>query len=43
MLVGGRGQDSYVCGGGEDVVVVDSFSRIAEHIGNGCEAAIFDV
>ena len=42
VLVGGPGQDSYVCGGGEDVVVVD-FSRHAEHFGNGCDAAIFDV
>jgi Ca2+-binding RTX toxin-like protein len=42
VLVGGPGQDSYVCGGGEDVVVVD-FLRHAEHFGNGCEAAIFDV
>ena len=42
VLVGGPGQDSYVCGGGEDVVVVDFF-RHAEHFGNSCEAAIFDV
>ena len=43
VLIGGRGQDSYVCGAGEDVVVIDSFFRIAEHFGNGCEAAILDV
>lgn len=42
VLVGGPGRDSYVCGGGEDVVVVD-FSRLAEHFGNGCEVAVFDV
>ena len=42
MLVGGPGRDSYVCGGGEDVVVVDFF-RHAEHFGNGCEVAVFDV
>ena len=42
VLVGGPGRDSYVCGGGEDVVVVD-FSRRAEHFGNGCEVAVFDV
>jgi Ca2+-binding RTX toxin-like protein len=42
VLVGGSGQDSYVCGGGEDVVVVD-FSRLVEHFGDGCEAAILDV
>jgi Ca2+-binding RTX toxin-like protein len=42
VLVGGPGRDSYVCGGGEDVVVVDLF-RHAEHFGNGCEVAVFDV
>ena len=42
MLVGGPGQDSFVCGSGEDVVVID-FSRLAEHFGNGCEAAILDL
>ena len=41
MLNGGPGQDTYVCGGGEEVVV--DFSRYTEQIGHGCEAVIFDV
>jgi hypothetical protein len=42
VLVGGPGQDSFVCGAGEDQVVVEFFRHV-EHFGDGCEAAIFDV
>jgi hypothetical protein len=41
LLKGGLGQDTYICGGGQDVVVVN-FSRQTEQFGDGCEAVIFD-
>ena len=40
LLKGEPGRDTYVCGAGEDVVVVD---LNPERAGAGCDAVIFDI
>ena len=42
MLDGGPGQDTFLCGAGQDVAIVE-FSRYPERIGDGCEAVILEV
>jgi Ca2+-binding RTX toxin-like protein len=41
LLTGGPGRDTYVCGRGFDVVVSDYDRHPDEHVGEGCEAVIF--
>jgi Ca2+-binding RTX toxin-like protein len=42
LLNGGPDRDTYVCGPGFDVVVSDYPRHPDEHVGEGCEAVIFE-